>query len=173
IQVPTLKAKAGSSVTYGTIPATVLELGTFKSIAFDKAADAANFTTTLTLDTAPYTVGTPITTTGAHTIAVVTTHNANPALTSTVSYTFTIGQIPSANNDNKFNVLDYTMMKIAETTAKDRATYFDGGYFSGDVTGDFAYGASDYADILTVIQKSVNQARYDQYLNIFKTMATN
>ena len=112
---------------------------------------------------------------GEKTLKVVTTHNNDLSDTATVEYKFTIvseSAMPSVNNDNRFNIIDYGIVSDVVEAGKalpDAETLlgeFTGGIYAGDVDGDFGYDNDDVAELIRSIRAGERPGSYTfKFLN--------
>lgn len=145
--------------------------GSFVYVNVSVDAAPANYANTVTLkkddgDAAAYTSETPITESGAYELTVTTTHTVNASDSATATYKFTIvdvAEMLSPNADKRFNIIDYAMVRQLVELNKALPTAengFDGGIFSGDVTGDLTVNGADYADIIRSIRAGEKPGSY-------------
>ena len=145
--------------------------GSFVYVNVSVDAAPANYKNTVTLkkddgDAAAYTSETPITESGAYELTVTTTHTVNASDSATATYKFTIvdvAEMLSPNADKRFNIIDYAMVRQLVELNKALPTAengFDGGIFSGDVTGDLTVDGADYADIIRSIRAGEKPGSY-------------
>ena len=99
-------------------------------------------------------------------MTVTTTHTVNASDSATATYKFTIvdvAEMLSPNADKRFNIIDYAMVRQLVELNKALPTAengFDGGIFSGDVTGDLTVNGADYADIIRSIRAGEKPGSY-------------
>ena len=155
--------------------------GSFVYVNVSVDAAPANYANTVTLkkdngDAAAYTPGTPITEPGTYELTVTTTHTVNTSDSATATYKFTIveaADMLSPNADKRFNIIDYAMVRQLVELNKALPTAengFDGGIFSGDVTGDLKVDGADYADIIRSIRAGEKPGSYT--FNVLKKQAS-
>ena len=89
-------------------------------------------------------------------VEITTKHTIDTTDTQTATYKFSIvapNDMPSVNNDKKFNIVDYALIRKVVGTNENgvlptAADNFKGGIFSGDVTGDLTMNAADYQAVI-------------------------
>ncbi len=89
-------------------------------------------------------------------VEITTKHTIDTTDTQTAKYKFSIvaaDNMPSVNNDKKFNIVDYALIRKVVGTNENgvlptAADNFKGGIFSGDVTGDLTMNAADYQAVI-------------------------
>ena len=102
---------------------------------------------------------------------IVTTKNKNVADDSVTSeYLFSIvtpADMPSVNADSKFNIVDHAYVQILlEGASTDTPVYptvdngFVGGYFSGDLNGDFKYTSDDLTPLINAFRAGEKKGAY-------------
>ena len=106
---------------------------------------------------------------GNYVLTVKTTHATSESIEpAEKSYKFSIvaaDDIPSINNDKRWNIIDYTMIKwlVEKDTANALPTAdygFTGGIFAGDVDGTLSYDAADYGLIINAIKAGLRVGEY-------------
>ena len=179
--VPALKAavntaaatKAGLLTDTEAAALGFADNGTYKYLKIEADVTAAGYTTTIavTQDSAPLAAASAYTLTdaGKYVITVTTTSNTNSAVTASETYTVNIGELPSINKDGIYNIVDYAVMKTFITkNVAPSAGIFQGGYFSGDVNGDFVNDTEDYIKMLDALKGMAKKADYGTYFEIAK-----
>lgn len=179
--VPALKAAVNTAAATkaGLLTNSALQAlgfadnGTYKYLKIEADATAAGYTTTIavTKDTMPLAAASTYTLTeaGKYVITVTTTSATNAAVTASETYTVNIGDLPSINKDGIYNIVDYAVMKTFITkSVEPSAGIFQGGYFSGDVTGDFKNDIEDYTKMLDALKHMAKKADYGTYFEIAK-----
>ena len=179
--VPALKAavNAAAATKAGLLTNSALQAlgfadnGTYKYLKIEADATAAGYTTTIavTKDGQPVATASTYTLTeaGKYVITVTTTSATNAAVTASETYTVNIGDLPSINKDGIYNIVDYAVMKTFITkSVEPSAGIFQGGYFSGDVTGDFKNDIEDYTKMLDALKHMAKKADYGTYFEIAK-----
>lgn len=150
--------------------------GSFRYVAIKADAAVTGYSNSLTLakdgaEATVYTEETPITEAGNYVLTVTTTHGVNAADTESATYKFSIVDelnMPSPNDDKRFNIIDFAMVRQLVDLGKALPTAengFSGGIFSGDVTGDLTVNTADYADIIRSVRAGEKPGAYT--FNVF------
>lgn len=181
--VPALKAavnsaaatKAGLKTDDEMKKAGFADNGTYKYLKVEADTTAAGYTTKVVVvkdsePALPEAASYELTEAGKYVITLTTTANNNPGVTASAVYTVNIAaDLPSVNGDKVYNVADYAVMKMfVGKTAEPTAGVFKGGYFAGDVNGDFANNADDYAAMLNALKNMAGKSEYGKYFEIAK-----
>lgn len=137
--------------------------GSFRYVAItdDEAPTGYKNTMTLSKDgetAAAYTAGDAITDIGTYVLTITTAHNTDTTDKASATYKFSIVEetnMPSPNNDKRFNIIDFAMVKLVANKNRPlpiAANEFTGGLFSGDVTGDLVITTADLDSIIASIR---------------------
>lgn len=177
--VPALKAAVNATTTTkeGLLTDEALaklgfaDNGTFKYLKIEAGETAPGYKTQIgvTLDGAPFTEGLELKSQGKYVITVTTTSESNEAVTASATYTVNIGELPSINKDGVYNIVDYAVMKTFITkNVAPTAKIFLGGYFSGDVNGDFVNSDEDFILMMKALKEMAKKDDYSKYFEIAK-----
>ncbi len=147
--------------------------GSFRYVAITADEAPSGYTNTMTLSkdaatAAAYTAGTAITDIGTYELTITTAHNTDTTDKASATYKFSIVEetnMPSPNNDKRFNIIDYSMVRqvvgasetpVLPTTANN----FTGGLFSGDVNGNLGLDSNDVAELIRSIRAGEKPGTY-------------
>lgn len=150
--------------------------GSFTYVAVKVDAPNTGYENTVTLkkgeeEAAAYTDESAITEIGDYELTVTTTHSTNKSDSQSATYKFSIvaeKDMPSPNDDKRFNIIDFAMVRQLVDLGKALPTAengFSGGIFSGDVTGDLTVNGYDYADIIRSVRAGEKPGAYT--FNVF------
>ena len=150
--------------------------GSFTYVAVKVDAPNTGYENTVTLkkgeeEAAAYTDESAITEIGDYELTVTTTHSTNKSDSQSATYKFSIVDelnMPSPNDDKRFNIIDFAMVRQLVELNKALPTLengFTGGIFSGDVTGDLTVNTADYADIIRSVRAGEKPGAYT--FNVF------
>lgn len=147
--------------------------GSFRYVAITAEAAPTGYTNTMTLSkegetAAAYTAGTAITDIGTYVLTITTAHNTDTTDKASATYKFSIVEetnMPSPNNDTRFNIIDYSMVRQvvgnSETAVlPTAANKFTGGLFSGDVNGNLGLDTDDVAELIKSIRAGEKPGTY-------------
>lgn len=147
--------------------------GSFRYVAITAEAAPTGYTNTMTLSkegetAAAYTAGTAITDIGTYVLTITTAHNTDTTDKASATYKFSIVEetnMPSPNNDKRFNIIDYSMVRQvvgnSETAVLPTAdNKFTGGLFSGDVNGNLGLDSNDVAELIRSIRAGEKPGTY-------------